>query len=100
MPVAVPRPPVRRCCRRLLPSSKDSSLLFLLEAILVMEQELRELKDQAVYACDFCVENRICIVTADQEVKWLERSGLTANQYLRELEAAPDVGVILVPSPG
>jgi len=67
---------------------------------LLTEGELGELKDQAVSTCDFCRENRTRINTAEQEVKWLERSALTANQYLRDREAAPEVGVILVPAPG
>jgi hypothetical protein len=30
-------------------------------------------------------------------VKWLERSGLTFREYVRELEAAPDEGIVLIP---
>jgi len=42
------------------------------------------------------MENRARIATADEEVKWLGRSGLPPQQYLRELEATPGAGVVLV----
>ncbi len=63
---------------------------------LATQQERENLKEQAVFTRDFCRENRDRIATAEEEVKWLERSGLSWEQYSRELEAAPDEGVLLI----
>ena len=44
---------------------------------LLTKQEQDELSDQVAYTRDFCLENRVRIATPDEEVNWLERSGLT-----------------------
>jgi hypothetical protein len=64
---------------------------------LTTDREMTMLRDEVAMTRDFCEESKARIETADQEVRWLEEQGVTPDEYLRSLTAAPDVGLILVP---
>ena len=45
---------------------------------------------------DFCRENRERIISASEEVHWLQRTGVAPGDYLRELLAVPEPNVLFV----
>jgi hypothetical protein len=60
---------------------------------LVCESELRDLAEQAEVTHDACREGRDRLLTAREEVRWLEGQGLAPAEYLRALRAAPGDGI-------
>jgi hypothetical protein len=60
---------------------------------LVGPSELQELGEQAQVTHDACLESRDRILTAREEVRWLEGQGLPPADYLRALRAAPEDGI-------
>jgi hypothetical protein len=67
---------------------------------LVSTGELEALRDQAQAAADFCREGRERVQTAVEEVRWLDRTGTSPADYLRQLRAAPEEGLVLIPHDG
>ena len=67
---------------------------------LVTQGELVDLQEQVVVARDACRESRERILTAGEEVSWLDRHGLSPAAYLRALQEAADEGVVLLPHEG
>jgi len=63
---------------------------------LITNDERQNLKDQVLATREFCEESRDRIVTAAEEVKWLERRRMSSGDYLREFHAAPDGTIVLV----
>jgi hypothetical protein len=65
---------------------------------LVTQSELKNLKEQVFATYDVCRESRERIVTAKEEVLWLDRSRLAPSDYLRVVRGAPkEEGVLLFP---
>jgi hypothetical protein len=64
---------------------------------LVTDAERLELKDQVQVTHEVCRETQDRILTASQEVMWVDKHSLTPEEYLRELLVAPDEGIILCP---
>jgi hypothetical protein len=53
--------------------------------------------EQVVATRDFCVENQARIITAAEEIRWIDRHHLTPGEYLREFHVTSDGGVVMVP---
>jgi hypothetical protein len=64
---------------------------------LVPQGQLEELTEQVRVTRDACQESRVRILTANEEVRWLERQKLTPQEYLAALRSAPEEGVVLLP---
>ena len=64
---------------------------------LLTSTELGELQGEIVMTRDFCAESLARVMTADQEVRWLEAQGTAPEDYLAILRQAPDVGIVMVP---
>lgn len=65
---------------------------------LVTQAELKDLKEQVFVTHDFCRESRERIVTANEEVLWLDRNHLVPSEYLRAVRSAPkQEGIVLFP---
>jgi hypothetical protein len=60
---------------------------------LVGASELQDLAEQAEVTHDVCREGRDRILTAREEVRWLEGQGLAPAEYLRALRAVPEDGI-------
>jgi hypothetical protein len=65
---------------------------------LVPQAELHALKEQVFVTNDLCRESRERIVTAKEEVLWLDRNQLAPSDYFRAVRSAPkEEGVLLFP---
>ena len=62
--------------------------------------EHEELAAEIRMTGDFCDESLARVETGVQEVRWLQRQGLTPDEYLGILGRAPDVGFVMVANGG
>ena len=61
------------------------------------ESEQKSLHDQVLSTRQFCSETIDRIVTSAEEIRWVERQGMTPQDYLREFQSAPDGSIVMIP---
>jgi hypothetical protein len=64
---------------------------------LLSNDELQDLRDQVRMTRDFCQESKDRVLTADEEVCWLQGQQIAPKDYLAEFQQGPTQGLVLVP---